>query len=798
MTQSYKSSETNTKKGHTIRVMKGKHIKWWWIALAVVLLAAAVIVIVIAANRKAPENTPAPESGTSTEATTESPLTSNPEAEPDYSVSENWAYFGIGEDQPVDLFLICPTVDMKDEYNMAMDDEETKASFLGALNMERGIYEESTRMYAPYYRQAAMKIYSLDPDEREPWLALAYTDVSAAFSWYLTHENNGRPIILAGFSQGADLCYRLLEEYFDDETLYDRLIAVYAIGWPCTQELVDAYPQIKPAQSAEDLGVVISFDCEAPEVSETFITPDGTKGLSINPLNWRTDGTPADKSENLGTCFTDYSGTITGEIPALCGCYLDEARGVVKVTDVSAADYPAVVPGLPEGAYHVYDYLFFYRNLQQNVKLRTERYLAGVQDRQPAAAATVQPGVGSLSREGYTLEQVVVLSRHNIRSPLSGSGSALGTITPHEWFQWSSNPSELSLRGGVLETEMGQYFRKWLESEGLFPENYHPTEDEVRVYANAKQRTIATAEYFVSGLLPTANTPIETHAEYDTMDPVFTPQLTFVSPEYNADAEAQVWELYGDTVSGLADNYALIADVIDMEQSEAWEDGSATAFVTDDSELVLELNKEPGVKGSLKTACSVSDALVLQYFEEPDARKAAFGHELTFEQWKQISEVKDVYGDVLFTAPLIAANVAHPLLHEIEAELTTDGRTFSFLCGHDSNVGSVLAALGAEDYELPGAIEKTPIGCKLVFCRWRGPDGNSYCTVDMVYETVDQLRAAPLLNLEQHPAVVPMRFASITPNANGLYKEQDFLNLLQDSIAEYDRIVEAYDIANAA
>ena len=417
---------------------------------------------------------------------------------------------------------------------------------------------------------------------------------------------------------------------------------------------------------------------------------------------------------------------------------------------------------------------------------------------QTADPVTVSAGVGNLSREGYALEQVVVLSRHNIRSPLSGSGSALGTITPHEWFQWSSNPSELSLRGGVLETEMGQYFRKWLESEGLFPENYHPTEDEVRIYANAKQRTIATAEYFVSGLLPTANTPIETHVEYDTMDPVFTPQLTFVSPEYNADAEAQVWELYGDTVSGLADNYALIADVIDMEQSEAWKDGSATAFVTDDSQLVLEVNKEPGVKGSLKTACSVSDALVLQYFEESDDAKAAFGHTLTEEQWKQISEVKDVYGDVLFTAPLIAANVAHPLLQEIESELTTDGRAFSFLCGHDSNVGSVLAALGAESYELPGAIEKTPIGCKLVFSRWVGPDGESYCTVDMVYETVDQLRAAPLLDLEQHPAVVPMRFAGITPNADGLYTEADFMDLLQGSIAEYDRIMETYGIAVAS
>ena len=63
---------------------------------------------------------------------------------------------------------------------------------------------------------------------------------------------------------------------------------------------------------------------------------------------------------------------------------------------------------------------------------------------------------GSLSRGGYTLEQVVVMSRHNIRSPMSGKGSALGMITPHQWFEWSSNPSELSLRGGAAETLMGQ------------------------------------------------------------------------------------------------------------------------------------------------------------------------------------------------------------------------------------------------------------------------------------------------------------------------------------------------------
>ena len=68
--------------------------------------------------------------------------TADPER-PDYAKEENWAYFGIGEDKEADLFLVCPTVDMRDEYNMSMDDEETKGSFYGALNMERGIYEDS-------------------------------------------------------------------------------------------------------------------------------------------------------------------------------------------------------------------------------------------------------------------------------------------------------------------------------------------------------------------------------------------------------------------------------------------------------------------------------------------------------------------------------------------------------------------------------------------------------------------------------------------------------------------------------
>lgn len=406
--------------------------------------------------------------------------------------------------------------------------------------------------------------------------------------------------------------------------------------------------------------------------------------------------------------------------------------------------------------------------------------------------------VYTMSVEGYELEEVVVLSRHNIRSPLSSKDSVLGKATPYEWFEWSSSPSELSERGGAAETVMGQYFRKWLEEEGLFTENYQPAENEVRIYSNSKQRTIATSNYFKTGLLPTADVDVEWHMEFDTMDPVFTPQLTFVSDEYNAAVTEQVFELFSDDIKNLADNYELIADIIDLKDSEAYADGTLTGFSTDDLELVLEENKEPGMKGSLKTGCSISDALVLQYYEQPDDNLAAFGHQMSYDDWCSVSAVKDLYGDVLFTAPLVAPNVAHPLLKEIKSELNTEGRKFTFLCGHDSNVGSVLAALGVEDYRLPDTIEaKTPIGCKIVFCKWK-KDGSEFISCNLVYQSSEQLRNMSLLDLNNTPIVFALSFEGMEKNADGLYTAEEMNRRFDDAIEEYDVIIDEYSLAAAA
>lgn len=306
--------------------------------------------------------------------------------EPDYNNTAAWAYWRVGESKPADLFIVCPTVDLGTggNKNMSLTDENIKGNFTGALNMQRGIYEKNCRMYAPYYRQATLADYTLPRQDAAAYFDLAYSDVRAAFLYYMHHENNGRPFVLSGFSQGAEMCLRLLKEFGDESFVKNSMVACYAIGWRFTPQEAAEYPYIQPAKCADDLGKVIIFNSEAPEVTSSAIVPEGVKTFAINPLTWNCGSQKAPKTLNAGACFTDYSGAVVREVLQFTGCYIDSVRGTLKVTDVDKKEF---VPGLPlfnEGVYHIYDYQFFYLNLQQNVNLRIKTFM---EERQEENAA---------------------------------------------------------------------------------------------------------------------------------------------------------------------------------------------------------------------------------------------------------------------------------------------------------------------------------------------------------------------------------------------------------------------------
>lgn len=398
----------------------------------------------------------------------------------------------------------------------------------------------------------------------------------------------------------------------------------------------------------------------------------------------------------------------------------------------------------------------------------------------------------------YKLEEAVVLSRHNIRAPLSDNKSDLGRMTPHQWQNWGAGKSELTSRGGALETMMGQYFRNWAVDAGLFPENYDPDADDVNVIANSMQRCIATAQYFAAGFMPVGGIEVNHRFTPSQMDPLFNPQLTKAGPEFKAEALRQMNAMGGKkgmrgVNEKLKDNYKLMYEVLDVAQSPMYKENPEKLKGLDnyDTEIVLEKWQEPHFKSgsALKDYNHASDAMILQYYEQPDTLKATFGHKIDRKKVEQLAKIKDTYQDVLFSAPIVATNVAQPLIKYMYDELRAPKRKFTFLVGHDSNVGAVTSALGVEPYELPGTIEKkTPIGCKLVVEKFKGADGQEYADVNLVYQNVDQLRNMDLLNLDNPPMVYPLTLKGLQKNADGLYKLADVEKRFEEALAAYDKL----------
>jgi len=388
-------------------------------------------------------------------------------------------------------------------------------------------------------------------------------------------------------------------------------------------------------------------------------------------------------------------------------------------------------------------------------------------------------------QDQYELEQLVVLSRHNIRTPLVGKGSVLERVTDstYVWFNWQDPASYLTAKGQRLENKMGIFFHEWLTKKG-FTARYASDTASFRFYANAKQRCQLTARAFADAVLPGKNPTVEMHAEFDKMDPVFNPQITKLPAGFAEKAQQEIAARMGDLDAGIATQYALIERVINISHSPAYPD--TASFAQFPSSVGFKLNAEPYMNGGLKMACTVSDALSLQYYEEPDLLKAAFGHQLTFEDWTQIAHVKEWYGDALFTAPSVAVNVAHPLLLTMLAELQQPKRVFTFLCGHDSNVGSVLAALGVAPYDLPETIERTtPIGCKLAIEKFVAKDGTQYADLWLIYASANQLRSESNLSYSRPPVAVRLQLDGLTPNADRLYRLQDLEQRFNEAINAY-------------
>ena len=168
---------------------------------------------------------------------------------------------------------------------------------------------------------------------------------------FQAQRDQSRPLIIAGFSQGGLAVVELLK-HIDDET-YSQLAAAYVLGYKVTKADMAACSHIRPAEGETDTGVTICYNT-VKDVKYVLPLIAGSD-ICINPVNWRTDATPATLHDTI---------TIT----------VAPEYHVLVATNYSASEYPPFRGFLNVGDIHSCEPWLYSECLAKNISVRARAW----------------------------------------------------------------------------------------------------------------------------------------------------------------------------------------------------------------------------------------------------------------------------------------------------------------------------------------------------------------------------------------------------------------------------------------
>jgi hypothetical protein len=298
----------------------------------------------------------------------------------------HWAPEGVTTDRMAEraaTYFVHPTTYLeRDRWNAPLDagSEATKRADI-FVESQASAFDAVSDVWAPKYRQAAFGAFLLKSDDAHKALDLAYRDVLAAFDAFLGQQPAGKPIILAGHSQGSMHLLRLLQDR--KAVLNGRLVAAYVAGWPVGVKSDLPATGLRPCTTPEQTGCVISWQSFKDPANPQLVTKAwvGTAGLTgadrtrddilcTNPLTG-TANASALPTANQGTLVPDGTLTNAALQPGRVGARCDNGFLMIEGDVPNLGTY--VLPG---NNYHVYDYALFWGSIRADAGRRLTAWLA--------------------------------------------------------------------------------------------------------------------------------------------------------------------------------------------------------------------------------------------------------------------------------------------------------------------------------------------------------------------------------------------------------------------------------------
>jgi hypothetical protein len=272
------------------------------------------------------------------------------------------------------VFFVPPTAFFdRSRWNDPLDDPATNERLARFVEGQASAFNGIAEIWAPRYRQATLGSFLTDRPDADAALALAYSDVERAFAAFLAAQPADRPILLAGHSQGTRHLLRLVAEGRLAERLGNRLVAVYAIGWPVSEARDLPLLGMLPCETREQPGCILSWQSFAADgdlgragadLSRTRAIDGRPVGpgamLCANPLTGTRDG-EAEAKANPGSLSSEKT-LVPGLTGARCA-----PPGLLLISPVPEGRWPLVFPG---GNFHAYDFHLFWSSVRADAEAR--------------------------------------------------------------------------------------------------------------------------------------------------------------------------------------------------------------------------------------------------------------------------------------------------------------------------------------------------------------------------------------------------------------------------------------------
>lgn len=315
--------------------------------------------------------------------------TSTPPTTPNYAQLDSWAAHpdkadnadrlpdGVKREskleEKVDVFFLHPTTyngkkghrNWNGDIQDAQLNERTDGS---TILYQASIFNGAGRVFAPRYRQAHIYAYfSTDKGSAKEAFELAYTDIKAAFQYYLDNHNQGRPIIIAAHSQGTTHGTRLVAEFFDGKSLKEQLVAAYLVGMPLSTEQFDDIPLCNSASDTQCFSAWQTYKTGYYPKKYVY----GDQYAVTNPLSWTLDTNYQPKSANEGAILRKFEKLL----PQLVDAQIEKGMLWVNKPKFPGSFF------FRSKRYHIVDFNFFYMNVRNNAILRAETFLGEMGDK---------------------------------------------------------------------------------------------------------------------------------------------------------------------------------------------------------------------------------------------------------------------------------------------------------------------------------------------------------------------------------------------------------------------------------